>query len=116
MRSRAFWAAPLGIPNPSSTRHGSGYANCCPGTWQLRANTRCSGAAVGGFLLGVGAQIFILPHIDSIGGFTVVFVLVTAIRCWFMTSSPRLSYFVLQLALAYYLIHLQEFAIQHHLR
>jgi multidrug resistance protein MdtO len=73
---------------------------------------RFTGAAVGGFIFGMGTQIFILPHIDSIGGFAVVFVLVTTTACWFMTSSPRLSYFGVQLAVAYYLIHLQEFAIQ----
>ena len=73
---------------------------------------RFTGAAVGGFVFGMGSQIFILPHIDSIGGFTILFVLVTATGCWFMTSSPRLSYFGVQLVLAYYFVHLQEFAIQ----
>jgi multidrug resistance protein MdtO len=38
--------------------------------------------------------------------------LVTAFAGWVMTSSPRLSYFGLQVALAYYLINLQEFKIQ----
>lgn len=73
---------------------------------------RFAGAAVGGFIFGMGSQVFVLPNIDSIGGFTLVFVLVTATGCWFMTSSPRLSYFGFQLVFAYYLIHLQEFAIQ----
>jgi multidrug resistance protein MdtO len=72
---------------------------------------RFAGAIVGGFLLGMGAQIFILPHLDSITGFTVLFVVVTALS-WFLTSSPRLSYFGLQVALAFYLINLQEFAFQ----
>ena len=73
---------------------------------------RISGAAVGGFVIGMGAQIFILPYVDSIGGFLVLFGLVTAASSWFMTSSPRLSYFGVQLAVAFYLIHLQEFTIQ----
>jgi len=73
---------------------------------------RFAGALVGGFLIGMGSQIFILPHLDSIAGFTVLFALVTAMASWFMTSSPRLSYFGLQVALAFYLINLQEFAIQ----
>lgn len=55
---------------------------------------------------------FILPYLDSITGFTVLFILVTVLASWFMTSSPRLSYFGLQVALAFYLINLQEFAIQ----
>src|SRR5260370_37546030 len=38
--------------------------------------------------------------------------LVTALASWFVTCSPRLSYFGLQVALAFYLINLQEFAVQ----
>ena len=71
---------------------------------------RLTGAMVGGFVLGIGSQIFILPYLDSIGGFAVLFVLVTALSAWFMTSSPRLSYFGVQVALAFYLINLQSFA------
>jgi multidrug resistance protein MdtO len=73
---------------------------------------RILGALVGGFVLGMGSQIFILPHIDSIGGFVLLFVAVTALGAWFMTSSPRLSYFGIQAALAFYLINLSEFRMQ----
>jgi multidrug resistance protein MdtO len=73
---------------------------------------RFAGALVGGFLIGMGSQIFILPHLDSIAGFTVLFLLVTVFASWFMTSSPRLSYFGVQVAVAFYLLNLQEFAIQ----
>ena len=72
---------------------------------------RFAGAIVGGFLIGMGSQVFILPHFDSIAGFTVLFIIVTALASWFMTSTPRLSYFGLQAALAFYLINLQEFSI-----
>jgi len=71
---------------------------------------RFTGAAAGGFVFGMGAQVFVLPYVDTILGFTVLFVVVTAVAAWFMTSSPRLSYFGLQVALAFYLINLQEFA------
>jgi multidrug resistance protein MdtO len=73
---------------------------------------RFAGAVVGGFLIGMGSQIFILPYLDSIAGFTLLFILVTGLASWFITSSPRLSYFGLQVALAFYLINLQEFAAQ----
>src|SRR6516162_6692820 len=72
---------------------------------------RFTGAIVGGFIFGMGAQVFILPYLDSIFGFTILFIVVTAVASWFMTSSPRLSYFGMQVALAFYLINLQEFAI-----
>src|SRR4029077_20649930 len=73
---------------------------------------RISGAVVGGFLIGMGAQVFVLPHLDSIAGFTILFVVVTAFASWFMTSSPRLSYFGVQIAVAFCLIHLNSFAIE----
>lgn len=73
---------------------------------------RITGALTGGFVLGMGSQIFILPHLDSIAGFVLLFVVVTAVGSWIMTSSPRLSYFGIQAALAFYLINLAEFKIQ----
>jgi multidrug resistance protein MdtO len=73
---------------------------------------RFAGAIIGGVVMGIGAQVFILPYIDSITGFTLLFVVVTSIAAWIATSSPRLSYFGVQVAVAFYLIHLQEFTIQ----
>jgi len=73
---------------------------------------RLGGAIIGGFIFGVGAQIFVLPYLDSITGFTVLFAAVTAISAWIATSTPRLSYLGMQTAFAFYLIHLQEFAPQ----
>ena len=73
---------------------------------------RFAGATVGGFVFGMGSQIFILPHFNTIGGFTVLFIFVTALSSWILTSSPRLAYFGFQMGFAYYLINLQEFAFQ----
>ncbi len=73
---------------------------------------RFAGAIVGGFFIGMGSQVFILPYLDSIAGFTVLFVLVTVVAAWIMSSGPRLSYFGSQVAVAFYLINLQEFAVQ----
>ena len=68
---------------------------------------RVSGALVGGVLLGMGSQVLILPMVDSVGGFMVMFVAVTCVAAWFITASPRLSYFGTQMALAFFLIHLR---------
>ncbi len=73
---------------------------------------RLGGVIVGGFIFGFGAQVFVLPYLDSIAGFTVVFAIITAISAWIATATPRLSYLGVQLALAWYLINLQEFTIQ----
>ncbi len=73
---------------------------------------RLGGAIIGGFIFGMGAQVFVLPYLDGITGFTVLFAVVTAISAWIAVATPRLSYLGVQLALAFYLINLQEFAIQ----
>jgi multidrug resistance protein MdtO len=73
---------------------------------------RLAGAIVGGFLFGMGAQIVILPYLDSVAGFTVLFVAVSAVGAWLATSSPRLAYFGVQIIVAFYLINLQEFKEQ----
>jgi multidrug resistance protein MdtO len=73
---------------------------------------RISGAVVGGVVVGIGSQVFILPYLDSIAGFTLLFMLATGAAAWFLTSSPRFSYFGSQFAVAFYLINLGEFRIQ----
>ena len=73
---------------------------------------RLAGATLGGFVFALGSQMFVLPYLDSITGFAVLFASVTAIAGWVATSSSRLSYAGLQIALAYYLIMLSEFRIQ----
>jgi multidrug resistance protein MdtO len=73
---------------------------------------RFVGATLGGFVFGMGSQIFILPSFNSIGGFTLLFIVVTTLSSWVATSSARLSYCGVQIALAYYFVHLQEFAFQ----
>ena len=70
-----------------------------------------TGAAAGG-LAGVASELFVLPQIDSIAGFTASFVIVTIAAAWFVTCTPRLSYFGIQFAFAYNFVNLQEFTIQ----
>jgi multidrug resistance protein MdtO len=73
---------------------------------------RLAGAILGGIVFGIGAQIFVLPHVDSIVGFTVLFVLVTAFSAWIATANPRFYFLGVQVAVAFYILHLQEFAFQ----
>ena len=80
------------------------------GASRQRQILRFAGFVVGGLLIGMTSQVFILPYLDSIAGFTVLFILVTALAAWFMTSSPRLSFFGLQLGAVYYVINMQKFA------
>jgi len=86
-------AAPIGIPGSS----------------RQRLTTRLAGLFAGGVICGIGSQIFVLPSLDSIVGFTLLFAVVSAVAAWFVTSSPRLNYFGRQMALAYYLTMFQGF-------
>ncbi len=80
------------------------------GVSRQRQVLRFAGFVVGGLLIGMGSQVFILPYLDSITAFTILFVLVTTLAAWFMTSSPRLSFFGLQMAVVYFVINMQKWA------
>ncbi len=73
---------------------------------------RVSGALIGGVGLAITAQVFLLPHMDGISEFTVLFVAVTLAASWIATSSPRLSYAGVQIAFAFYVTHLRGFGPQ----
>jgi multidrug resistance protein MdtO len=81
------------------------------GTSRQKQVLRVVGALIGGCIFGFGSQAFLLPHMDSIAEFAVLFAAVTAVAAWVTTSSPRLAYSGLQIALAYDLINLNGFAI-----
>lgn len=82
------------------------------GSSRQRQLLRIAGAVIGGFVFGMGAQVMVLPWLNGITGFTLLFVAVTTIAAWIGTSSTRLSYCGLQIALAFYLINVNEFHIQ----
>ncbi|SEF73577.1 multidrug resistance protein MdtO [Bryocella elongata] len=73
---------------------------------------RVAGFLLGGVVAGMGAQIFVLPYIDSITGFALLFASATGVAAWLATSSSRLSYAGVQFAFAFYIVHLSEFTIQ----
>jgi multidrug resistance protein MdtO len=73
---------------------------------------RVAGTVIGGFIFGLGAQIFILPNIDSITAFTLLFVAVSTVAAWVATASSRLSYCGVQIAVSFYFIHLNDFTFQ----
>jgi multidrug resistance protein MdtO len=81
------------------------------GASRQKQTLRMAGAIAGG-IIAIGAQVFILPDVDSIAGFTLLVVSVTTGAVWIATSTPRLSYVGMQLALAFYVVHLQEFSMQ----
>ena len=81
------------------------------GASRQRQIMRFAGALLGG-AMGIVAQIFILPSLDSIAGFTVLFAVAITVTAWVAASGPRLSYLGVQTAAAYCLLNLQEFKIE----
>jgi multidrug resistance protein MdtO len=67
---------------------------------------RFTGAAVGGGM-GILALMYILPHVETLGGFWSVFATGTAVAAWVNFGSPRVSYAGYQVGLAFYKVILQ---------
>jgi Fusaric acid resistance protein family len=82
-----------------------------PGSSRRQLITRLAGWLTGGVVCGIGSQIFILPSVDTIVGFTLPFAAISGAAAWVVTSSPAFSYFGRQMALAYYLTMFQGFGI-----
>lgn len=72
---------------------------------------RFAGIVLGACALGFTAQMLILPQIDSILSYTLLFAAVTFIGAWIGTSSPRIAYAGVQIVLAYELVNLNRFSI-----
>ena len=70
------------------------------------------GGALIGCIIAIGAQIFVPPALDSIAGFTILFIVITTAASWIATSSPRIAYFGIQIAGAFHLINLEQFKLQ----
>jgi multidrug resistance protein MdtO len=67
---------------------------------------RFSGAAVGGGM-GIVALMYVLPQVETLGGFWAVFAAGTAVAAWVNFGSPRVSYGGYQIGLAFYKVTLQ---------
>jgi len=68
------------------------------------------GGAVTGGVIGLGCEIFLFPQMDSITPFALLVASVSALASWIALSSPRFSYFGLQLGFAFYLVTVHDFA------
>jgi multidrug resistance protein MdtO len=70
---------------------------------------RISGAIIGGLLAGLSI-VFILPHFDDIGQLCALTAVVALFAAWVTTSSERLSYAGMQIALAFFMGLLQTYS------
>jgi len=71
---------------------------------------RFGGAAVGGGM-GLIALMYLLPNVEGIGGFWLVFGAGTAVAAWVTFGTPRISYGGIQIGLVFYKAVLQGFAV-----
>src|SRR5262249_24460976 len=69
---------------------------------------RFGGAAVGG-AMGLVALVYLLPQVETLGGFWLVFGAGTAVAAWVNFGTPRISYGGYQTGLAFYKAVLQGF-------
>ena len=71
---------------------------------------RFGGAALGG-VMGLIALVYLLPNVEGIGGFWLVFGGGSAVAAWVTFGTPRISYSGVQTGLAFYKSVLQGFAV-----
>jgi multidrug resistance protein MdtO len=76
-----------------------------------RQALRFAGFIVGAGVIGMGAQVFILPRLNTIAEFTLLFASVVWIGSWVTTSGPRVAFSGFQIVLAYSLVNLNKFTI-----
>jgi hypothetical protein len=79
------------------------------GTPTERFLTGVTALFVGGVVLGFGSLALVLPFLDSITGFALQFVAVSAVAAWVATSSPRLAYAGTLGAMGYFFPMVQRF-------
>ncbi|CAN5697388.1 hypothetical protein BH10ACI4_BH10ACI4_26960 [soil metagenome] len=72
---------------------------------------RFAGVVLGACAIGFTAQVIILPQIDSILSYTLLFASVMFLGAWIATSGPRIAYCGVQIVLAYELVNLSRFSL-----
>jgi multidrug resistance protein MdtO len=79
------------------------------GAMKQKLTFRLVGAIVGGVILGLGAEVFLFPLIDSITSLVIVVGAVSFLAAW-IAAGPRFNYVGIQIAFAFYLVALSGFA------
>jgi multidrug resistance protein MdtO len=64
---------------------------------------RLLGAIIGGFFLGIGATVFLFPHMDSITSLVVLEAVVAFLSAW-VAAGPKFNYIGLQIAFSFYVV------------
>jgi len=72
---------------------------------------RFAGVVLGACVLGFAIQILVLPQIDSILSYSLLFGTVLCLGAWIATSGPRIAFCGVQIVLAYEIVNLGRFSL-----
>jgi multidrug resistance protein MdtO len=81
------------------------------GASRHRQSLRFAGFILGAGVIGLAAEVLILPQLDSLMQYAILFAGVVALGSWVATSGPRIAYAGFQIVLAYNLVNLNRFTI-----
>jgi len=81
------------------------------GASRQRQGLRFAGFIVGAGVIGLGTEVFILPQLNTIAEYALLFASVVWIGSWVATSGPRIAFSGFQIVLAYSLVNLNRFTI-----
>jgi multidrug resistance protein MdtO len=81
------------------------------GGGRQRQTLRFAGFVLGAGVIGLGTEVFILPQLNTIAEFTLLFASVVWIGSWIATSGPRIAFAGFQIVLSYGLVNLNKFTI-----
>jgi multidrug resistance protein MdtO len=79
------------------------------GAMKQKLALRLLGATTGGLVLGIGAEVFLFPFMDSITALVVVIGTIAFLCAW-VAGGPRFNYVGLQMAFAFYITSLEGFS------
>ena len=81
------------------------------GASRQRQSLRFAGFFLGAAVFGLGTEVFILPQLNTIPEYALLFASVVWIGSWVATSGPRIAFSGFQSVLAYSLVNLNRFTI-----
>lgn len=81
------------------------------GASRHRQSLRFIGFIFGAGVIGLGSEVLILPQLDSLMQYAILFAAVVSLGSWIATSGPRIAYAGFQIVLAYNLVNLNKFTI-----
>ena len=81
------------------------------GASRHRQMQRFAGFLLGAGIFGWGTEVFILPQLDNIAEYALLFASVVWIGSWVATSGPRIAFSGFQIVLAYNFVNLNKFTL-----